>query len=99
MTKAQELKKIADQVNIPKHEQKAQSMYHAIIHDLEREAKLGNYKYRSSQLDMFNNSEVWLRIVELLKQDGYRVEIKNEITAQYSNTDWDSADFLIVDWS
>jgi flavodoxin len=33
-----------------------------------------------------------------LKRDGFKCTVSNEITAQYSNTDWDSDDLLFISW-
>ncbi len=61
-------------------------------------AKQGHLSGRSWLSDLGITKETAGMVAEDLKRDGFKCAISNEVTAMYSNTDWDSDDLLFISW-
>lgn len=61
-------------------------------------AKQGDFSISLWLSDLGITKEAAELVAKELEQDGFKCTISNEITAWYSNTDWDSDDLLLISW-
>lgn len=91
MNKAQQLKKIADKKNCDKFfQEKIQKTYSLIIEQAEEEAKKGFYSY-SIPYSITLDKELFSRVEELLRKDGFFVDFEYDFEDGYSywGISWD----------
>lgn len=61
-------------------------------------AKQGNFSISLWLSDLGITKEAAEMVAKELEQDGFKCTISNEITAHYSNTDYDTDDLLLISW-
>jgi len=61
-------------------------------------AKQGNFSISLWLNDLGITKEAAELVAKELEQDGFKCTISNEITAHYSNTDYDTDDLLLISW-
>jgi hypothetical protein len=61
-------------------------------------AKQGNFSISLWLSDLGITKEAAELVAKELEQDGFKCTISNEITAHYSNTDYDTDDLLLISW-
>lgn len=91
MNKAQQFKEIADKVNSNKFfQEKIQKTYNLIIEQAEEEAKKGFYSY-SIPYSITLDNELFSRVEELLRKDGFFVGFEYDFEDGYSywEVTWD----------
>lgn len=95
---AHELKVIADQANKAKEDPEIKTGYHLVLHKLKSVAECGAYSYTFNIQFLNVDLKIWKEIAKLLEKDGFKVKFDREITAMYSNTDWDDEEVVKVSW-
>lgn len=63
-----------------------------------KQAEKGKYQLRIELGSLHFSREIIELSFKHLQSKGFTCKIENEITAQYTNTDWDSDDFLYIKW-
>ncbi len=96
--KAHELKAVADKFNKEKEDPQIEAGYKRISRDLEELARLGKYSHKYYLKYLNVSRKVWQEIALLLRKDGFTVDFDNEVTAWYSNTDWDQEEIVRISW-
>lgn len=96
--KAYELKSLADKANQDKEDPQIEAGYQRISHDLKDIALLGRYTYTYDLSYLNVSAKVWYKIGERLRLDGFKVEFDHEVTAWYSNTDYDQTEVVRISW-
>ena len=98
-TLANNLKNIALTSNKKVEAVNAKSAYNFFVQRAKEEAESGKFKvcYELGKLHLWTKKEIEAA-AKLLEADGFKCRIENEITAWYSNTDCDSADFIEISW-
>ena len=95
---AYELKSIADKANKDAADPQIEEAYRRVIVDLKDSAKYGSYT-RTIFLSTINiQRPLWEKVATLLRKDGFTVSFDTEITAWYTNTDWDQEDVIKISW-
>lgn len=95
---AGKLRIIAGNSMIQNHQTKIQSVPDQIRHRAKRAADSGSLRLQI-WLSEYNLTEEAAKLVASeLERDGFKCELKDEITSMYSNTDWDSEYQLTVSW-
>lgn len=61
-------------------------------------AKQGNFSISLWLSDLGITKEAAELVAKELEQDGFKCTISNEITAHYSNTDYDTDDLFFISW-
>lgn len=95
---ARKLRIIADDAKVQSHRIKTQRLVDQIIWRATQAAKRGDLKISIWLSDLGITKETAEMVAEDLKRDGFKCTVSNEVTAMYSNTDWDSEDLLLVSW-
>lgn len=95
---ADKLRIIASDARIKMHQTKSQSLADQIRWQSKEAAKQGKLSISIWFRDLDLTKELAEMVSRELERDGFKCTITNEITAQYSNTDWDSEDLLFVSW-
>jgi hypothetical protein len=95
---AGKLKIIARDSQYREHQIKTQRLVDQIIWRATQAAKRGDLKISIWLSDLGITKETAEMVAEELKRDGFKCTVSNEITAMYSNTDWDSDDLLLISW-
>lgn len=95
---AKKLRIIADEAKVQSHRIKTQRLVDQIVWRATQAAKRGDLKISIWLSDLGITKEAAEMVAEDLKQDGFKCTVSDEITAQYSNTDWDSEELLSVSW-
>ena len=95
---AGKLKIIAGEAKLQLHQVKTQRLVDQILWRATQAAKRGDLSISIWLSDLDITKESAELVAEELKRDGFKCTISNEITAHYSNTDWDSEDLLFISW-
>lgn len=95
---ADKLRIISSDARIKMHQTKSQSLADQIRWQSKEAAKQGKLSISIWFSDLDLTKELAEMVSRELERDGFKCTITNEITAQYSNTDWDSEDLLFVSW-
>ncbi len=95
---AQELRKISEDCQNKSNNARALILKKLLEDKARTYAIEGKFSYRYwigssdwSVSDLHN-------VKPLLEQEGFKVIVDLEITSMYSNTDWDSDDFIQIEW-
>lgn len=95
---AKKLKIIAADAMLEGHRIKTQRLVDQIRWRATRAAKIGQFSLSIWLSDLDITKETAEMVAEDLRRDGLKCTISNEVTAMYSNTDWDSDDLLFISW-
>lgn len=95
---ADKLRIIASDAKLKEHQTKSQSLADQVRWQSKEAAKQGKLSISIWFRDLDLTKELAEMVSRELERDGFKCTITNEITAQYSNTDWDSEDLLFVSW-
>ena len=95
---AKKLRIIADEAKIQSHRIKTQRLVDQFRWRALQAAKRGDLSISIWLSDLDITKETAEMVAEDLRRDGFKCTISNEVTAMYSNTDWDSDDLLLISW-
>lgn|SRR5574337_1184449 len=95
---ADKLRIIASDARIQNHKIKTQRLVDQFRWRALQAAKRGDSSISIWLSDLDITKETAEMVAEDLRRDGFKCTISNEITAMYSNTDWDSDDLLLISW-
>jgi len=95
---AGKLKIVANNAKLEMIKIKTQRLVDQILWRATQAATRGDYSINIWLSDLGITKETAELVAKELERDGFKCAISNEITAQYSNTDWDSEDLLFVSW-
>jgi len=95
---ADKLRIISSDARIKAHQTQSQSLADQVRWQSKEAAKQGKLSISIWFRDLDLTKELAEMVSRELERDGFKCTITNEITAQYSNTDWDSEDLLFVSW-
>jgi hypothetical protein len=95
---AHNLKKMADQVNKNAVDPQIEEAYRRVSFDLKEAAKAGKYSHTLYLNTLNIPPGLWVHVIEKLRKDGFKVDRDTEMTAWYSNTDWDQEDVIRISW-
>lgn len=95
---AGKLRIIAGDAKSQFHQAKTQRLADQLRWRALQAAKRGDLKISIWLSDLDITKETAELVAEELKRDGFKCTVSNEITAMYSNTDWDSDDLLLISW-
>lgn len=96
---AYNLKLIANKFNKDQNDPEIEAGYKRLYRDLEELAQQGKYDVTLFLTQLNVSKKIWEAIGERLRKDGFQVEFDTEITAWYSNTDWDQEDVVRISWA
>jgi tRNA G26 N,N-dimethylase Trm1 len=95
---ANNLKIIADKINKDAEDPKIQEILRLIETEVTTTAKYGKYS-QTLYLSKFNvSNSIWNHVADRLRKDGFKVNFDEEITAWYSNTDYDQEKVIKISW-
>lgn len=95
---AHDLKALADKANKDASDPQIEEAYRSISAALKETARYGGYS-RTIYLNTIDIQPLlWEHVIEKLRKDGFKVERDTEVTAWYSNTDWDQEDVIRISW-
>jgi hypothetical protein len=95
---ADKLRIIASDAKVQNHKVKTQRLADQLRWRALQAAKRGDLSLSIWLSDLDITKETAEMVAEELNRDGFKCTISNEITAMYSNTDWDSDDLLFISW-
>lgn len=95
---AHDLKLIADKVNKDAADPQLEEAYRRISFDCKEAAKAGKYNLTVTLSTLNIPTGFWDLVSDKLRKDGFKVDRDTEITAWYSNTDWDQEDVIKISW-
>jgi len=95
---ADKLRIIAGDAKLQYHRIKTQRLVDQLLWRASQAAKRGDLSISLWLNDLGITKESAELVAQELERDGFKCTISNEITAQYSNTDWDSDDLLFISW-
>lgn len=95
---ADKLRIIASDAKIQFHQVKTQRLADQLRWRATQAAKRGDLSINIWLGDLDITKETAELVAQELERDGFKCTISNEITAMYSNTDWDSEDLLFISW-
>ena len=95
---ADKLRIIASDAKVQNHKVKTQRLADQLRWRALQAAKRGDLSLSIWLSDLDITKETAEMVAEELKRDGFKCTISNEVTAMYSNTDWDSDDLLFISW-
>lgn len=95
---AKELKELATKISEAKHTGESTSALEFIKSIAKAAANKGNFKIvRNIETIHFPRKAI-IAACKLLEKEGFKFRIFTEVTAYYSNTDFDQAEFLELSW-
>ncbi len=95
---ADKLRIIAGDAKLQFHQAKTQRLVDQLLWRATQAAKRGDLSISLWLSDLGITKESAELVSDELKREGFKCTISNEITAHYSNTDWDSDDLLFISW-
>lgn len=95
---AGKLKIIANNAKLEMTTIKTQRLVDQIIWRATQAATRGDYSINIWLRDLGITKETADLVAKELEREGLKCAVSNEITAMYSNTDWDSEDILSISW-
>ncbi len=95
---AHELRKMAEKVSNAQSQDKAKSAAEYLRNLSISSAKLGNFGMRTEVSKLPFTIDILRKAMTILSKEGYACKIDSEITNWYSNTDYDSEDFVYINW-
>jgi hypothetical protein len=95
---AHNLKLIADHTNKQLEDPQIAELYRRLEFDLKKVAESGKYSTQIFLSTANVTKAVWEAVAKRLESDGFKVNFDTEITAWYSNTDWDQEDVINISW-
>lgn len=98
MALADDLKVIADEVQVLKERGNALTIANTLRLEARAAARRGEHSLRIAIASRAWNSIDVQKAAEELRQENFTVLIDSEITAWYSNTDYDTEAFIKVRW-
>jgi len=98
MALADDLKVIADEVQVLKERDNALTIVNTLRLEAKTAARRGEHSLRIAIASRAWNSIDVQKAAEELRQENFTVLIDSEITAWYSNTDYDTESFIKVSW-
>lgn len=95
---AGKLKIVAGNAKMEYTKIQTQSLADQIVWRATQAATQGNFSISLWLNDLGITKEAAESVVKELERDGFKCTISNEITAHYSNTDYDTDDLLLISW-
>ncbi len=95
---AAKLRIIASDAKSQFHQAKTQRLADQIRWRALQAAKRGDLKISLWLSELGITKESAELVAKELERDGFKCTVSDEITAMYSNTDWDSEELLLISW-
>lgn len=95
---ADKLRIITGDAMVENHRIKTQRLADQLVWRATQAAKQGLFSISIWLRDLGITKEAAEMAAEELKRDGFKCTISDEVTAYYSNTDWDSENLLFISW-
>ena len=95
---AGKLKIIAGNAKMEQTQAQTQRLADQLVWRATQAAKQGNFSISLWLSDLGITKEAAELVAQELERDGFKCTISTEITAHYSNTDYDTDDLLLISW-